>query len=166
MAQETRQVTSLLLTTEGNGSRGFLWKGEIDGDVKVEFDAYSTSSDRQNIQATICDNGEGWNYLFAVGLTELGDPKDLIRRNEKFSFGKEIAKRSSEAKSFKTYHIKIIRKGSELSLYVDDKLTLKSKHSLYKKGHVGLFAIGSTVRFDNISITGRLDKQWLKKHGK
>jgi tetratricopeptide (TPR) repeat protein len=150
----------------GNGSHGYLWKGEIDGDVKVEFDAYSTSGDRQNIQATICDNGEGWNYLFAVGLTELGNAKDIIRRNEKFSFGKEIAKRPSDAKSFKTYHVKIIKKGSQLSLYVDDKLLLRASHNLYKKGHVGLFAIGSTVRFDNITITGKLDKEWLKKYGK
>lgn len=150
----------------GNGSRGFLWKGEIDGDVKVEFDAYATSAERQNIQATICDNGEGWNYLFAVGLTELGSAKDIIRRNEKFSFGKEIAKRASEAKSFKTYHVKIVKQGSSLSLYVDDELVLKAKHNLYKKGHVGLFAIGSTVRFDNVTITGRLDKEWLKKNAK
>ncbi len=150
----------------GNGSRGFLWKGEIDGDVKVEFDAYSTSAERQNIQATICDNGEGWNYLFAVGLTELGNAKDIIRRNEKFSFGKEIAKRPSDAKSFTTYHVRIVKKGSNLTLYVDDKLVLKAKHKLYKKGHVGLFAIGSTVRFDNVTITGRLDKAWLRKHAK
>jgi len=149
----------------GNGSRGFLWKGIVDGDVKVEFDAYSTSAERQNIQATVCDNGEGWNYLFALGLTELGSSKDIIRRNEKFSFGKEIAKRPSEAKSFNTYHVKILRQKSNLSLYVDDKLILKAKHSLYKKGHVGLFAIGSTVRFDNISIVGRLDRQWLSKQG-
>lgn len=147
----------------GNGSRGFLWKGIINGDVKVEFDAYSTSGTRQNIQATICDDGDGSNYLFAAGLTELGDPKDIIRRNEKFSFGKEIARHTSEAKSFKKYHIKIIRKGSEMSFYVDDELILKARHTLYKGGHVGLFAIGSTVRYDNLTITGRLDRRWLAK---
>jgi tetratricopeptide (TPR) repeat protein len=152
---------------QGNGSHGFLWKGVISGDVKVEFDAYSTSADRQNIQATICDDGEwGYNYLFALGLTELGDPKDIIRRNEKFSMGKEIARRASEAKSFNTYHVKIIKKGSQLSLYVDDELILRTKHTKYTKGHVGLFAMGSTVRFDNFTVTGRLDKQWLGKQGK
>jgi tetratricopeptide (TPR) repeat protein len=151
----------------GNGSHGFLWKGFVSGDIKVEFDAYSTSADRQNIQATICDDGQwGYNYLFALGLTELGNPKDIIRRNEKFSMGKEIAKRPSEAKSFNTYHVKIIKKGSQLSFYVDDELVLRTKHTKYTKGHVGLFAMGSTVRFDNITITGRLDKQWLSKQGK
>ncbi len=147
----------------GNGSRGFLWKGVIAGDVKVEFDAYSTAADRQNIQATICDNGEGFNYLFAVGLTELGAPMDLIRRNERFATGEEIATRRSEAKSFKKYHIKIIRQGPKMLCYVDNKLILKAQHARYTKGHVGLFAIGSTVRFDNLTIIGHLDRAWLKE---
>ncbi len=152
----------------GNGSRGFLWKGFMNGDVKLEFDAYSTSADRQNIQATICDDGDSKNYLFALGLTELGSPHDLIRRNEKFSMGKVLSKRPSEAKSFKTYHVKIIKKGSQLTLYADGELILRTSYSdnSRNKGHIGLFAISSTVRFDNVSITGRLDKQWAGKQGK
>jgi tetratricopeptide (TPR) repeat protein len=152
----------------GNGSRGFLWKGVMDGDVKLEFDAYSTSADRQNIQATICDDGDSKNYLFALGLTELGDPRDLIRRNEKFSMGQILSKRPSEAKSFKTYHVKIVKKGSQLTLYADGELILRTSYSdnTRNKGHIGLFAISATVRFDNVSVTGRLDRQWVSKQGK
>ena len=82
--------------------------------------------------------------------------------------GKVLSKRPSEAKSFKTYHVKIIKKGSQLSLYADGELILRTSYNdnTRNKGHVGLFAISSTVRFDNISITGKLDRQWVSKQGR
>lgn len=141
----------------GSGSHGFLWKGIIVGDVVVEFDAYSTDPRRPNIQATICDDGkDGYNYLFGVGLVELGPPIDVIRYNQHASLGIDIVKRPSKAKVNQKYHIKIEKKGNILSLYIDGKRVLKAKNNRYQKGHISLFAIGSTVKFDNIRIIGRV----------
>jgi len=147
----------------GSGSHGFLWKGVIDGDVVLEFDAYSVDSRRPNIQATICDDGKnGYNYLFGVGLVELGPPIDVIRFNQHAAVGIDIVKRPSKAKVNQKYHIKIEKKGKTLSLYIDGKRVLKTNNDRYRSGHISLFAIGSTVKFDNVRIVGRVSLRTKK----
>ncbi|MCX7703296.1 MAG: DUF1080 domain-containing protein [Planctomycetota bacterium] len=147
----------------GSGSRGFLWKGVIDGDVILEFDAYSVDTRRPNIQATICDDGEkGYNYLFGVGLVELGPPIDVIRYNQHAALGIDIAKRPSKAKTMQKYHIKIQKKGNILSLWIDGEQAVSVENSRYQSGHIGLFAIGSTVKFDNLRVIGRVNEKAMK----
>jgi tetratricopeptide (TPR) repeat protein len=147
----------------GSGSHGFLWKGIIDGDVILEFDAYSTDPRRPNIQATICDDGEkGYNYLFGVGLVELGPALDVIRYNQHAALGIDIAKKNSKAKPMQKYHIKIQKKGNILSLWIDEEQVLSVENSRYQSGHISLFAIGSTVKYDNLRIIGRINEKAMK----
>ena len=140
----------------GSGSHGYLWRGYIKGDVTVEFDAYSTGHTQQNIQVTICDDGKGRNFLFGAGLVELGPGQDVIRFNQPRGMPQSMAKRPSRVRSMQRYHIKVERKGNILRFFLDGKEILRARARAYKDGHVGLFAAGSTVYFDNVRIIGQI----------
>lgn len=140
----------------GSGCRGFLWKGYVKGDVIVEFDAIATSRTQPNIQVTICDDAKGKNYLFGAGLVELGPPQDVIRFNQRYGGPRTLAKRPSAVVAFRKYHIRVQKKNSKLTLFIDGKKVLETRATALKNGHVGLFAAGGVVRFDNVRIIGRI----------
>ena len=140
----------------GSGCRGFLWKGYVQGDVIVEFDAVALSRTQPNIQVTICDDGKGENYLFGAGLVELGPAQDVIRFNQRYGMPRTIAKRPSPIVAFRKYHIRVEKRGSRLLFFIDGKKVLEARATALKGGHIGLFAAGGIVHFDNVRIVGRL----------
>ncbi|MFH1421220.1 MAG: hypothetical protein ABIH42_00665, partial [Planctomycetota bacterium] len=146
----------------GKGPHGLLWKGVITGKMSMEFEVTSLNHSNHNMQAAICDDGIGSNYLFALGLTKLGSPYDIIYRNEKFVATEKTAWRLSTSKSLQKYLVRIVKEGKKLKMYVDRKLVLSSQNEAYVQGHMSLFASGSEVKFDNLTITGELAQDWLK----
>ncbi|RKY14968.1 MAG: hypothetical protein DRP63_07660, partial [Planctomycetota bacterium] len=140
----------------GSGCRGFLWKGYVRGDVIVEFDAVAHSRTQPNIQVTICDDSKGKNYLFGAGLVELGPAQDVIRFNQRHGMPRTIAKRPSPIVAFRKYHIRVEKRGSRLLFFIDREKVLEARATALKGGHIGLFAAGGIVHFDNVRIVGRL----------
>ncbi len=140
----------------GSGCRGFLWKGYVRGDVIVEFDAVAHSRTQPNIQVTICDDTKGKNYLFGAGLVELGPAQDVIRFNQRYGTPRTIAKRPSAVVAFRKYHIRVEKRGAKLLFFIDGKKVLEARATALKSGHIGLFAAGGVVHFDNVRIVGRL----------
>jgi len=140
----------------GSGCRGFLWKGYVQDDVIVEFDAVARSRTQPNIQVTICDDTKGKNYLFGAGLVELGSAQDVIRFNQRHGMPRTIAKRPSAVVAFRKYHIRVEKRGAKLLFFIDGKKVLEARATALKGGHIGLFAAGGIVHFDNVRIVGRL----------
>ncbi|TET37135.1 MAG: hypothetical protein E3J72_06775 [Planctomycetota bacterium] len=151
---------------KGRGSKVYLWNGIIDGDVTIEFEAVG-GGECPSIQATLCDDGEGVNYLFGVGVKRLGPKRNSITHYVKKGTNKVLVKESAnDIKVGQRYIVKIEKVGSKLRLWVDGKLCVETENDDLVSGHVGLFAGGSGqgVLFDNVKITGKLSKKWLRRH--
>jgi hypothetical protein len=142
-----------------------MWKGILEGDITIEFDAVGRG-EFPFIQATICDNGKGENYLFGVGVKILGPPRNQIMKYNKSGTNEILSKESGkDIKVGTKYHIKVEKTGSTLRLWIDGDLHREIENAEYAGGHVGLFAGGSDrgVQFDNVKITGKISGKWLSE---
>jgi hypothetical protein len=151
---------------KGRGSKVYLWNGIIDGDVTLEFEAVG-GGDCPSIQATICDDGDGVNYLFGIGVKRLGPKRNSITHYVKKGTNKVLVKESAnDIKVGQRYMVKIEKIGNKLRLSVNGKLCIETVNNDLVSGHIGLFAGGSGqgVLFDNVKITGKLSKKWLRRH--
>jgi hypothetical protein len=147
----------------GKGCLCLLWKGQITGDVTVEFDAYCKGNP-VNILATICDDGEDNYYLFGAPYKETGPPKFTIRLNRKGQGRNFISdKESPNLAAGQRYHVKIEKTGKDLSLSVDGAVVASGSDTKLALGRIGFAALAAEVRLDNIVISGKLSKTWLQK---
>ena len=64
------------------------------------------------------------------------------------------------------YHVKAVRNGSLLTLFVDGREVLSTEHKQINRGRIGLLAPSAEVRFDNLSIYCTLSKGWLDQEKK
>jgi hypothetical protein len=155
-------------TVIGRGRGYLIWKTPLEGDVQIEF-KFSPRRPR-NIGAIICGSETGEGYMAILGFEIPGPARRFLSPNALWKllpssdppFSELAGTKKPRLRSEKNYHLKLARKGREITLLLDRKRIVSARDAAYNKGYVGLLILGSSAEFDQIRIRGRVSEEWLK----
>ncbi len=152
--------------------RGYwYWKAPLEGDVTIEIDivanadqaigfiVHGESSQRGYVAIADQEGGDPWGW--AEGQAFLyRNPVSAVDWREKLIDG---GKKPVSFRRGKSYQIKMVRKGNNLAMYVDNKPVLGGKNDVYHDGKVGIHLSRSDILLKRLRVTGRIDENWLRE---
>lgn len=121
----------------------------VEADIKVED--FNGSN-----RAMLCSRYKDHNNYYAVSLSSKSGGTVELRKKVN---GKSttIKKVSTSIKANKLYNVKLEVKGSNIKVYIDDKVIIESKDTSLTKGAVALLSSKVNVSYDNVVVTGDTD---------
>ncbi|OHB71022.1 MAG: hypothetical protein A2W23_05915 [Planctomycetes bacterium RBG_16_43_13] len=127
---------------------------------EIEIDATMTISTTMPVQFYTFFSQLGKGYIFGLN-TQNGNV--IIKRNGQD--GQDIIGKSSSVKvqPNRPYKLKIIAKGGNLKLYLDDVEVVSGNDSSYTSGGIMFGGSAGVLRFENLAIEGKVNPDWLKK---
>jgi len=150
------------------GKKMMRWRSSFDQrtNFKVEFQAEVVDSGAGFEILVAADNRgfKGKCYLVGFGASvKSGEPREIYFAK----LGrKKITKLGAESTptivSGQRYNVKISYTEGFYRIYVDESKVLEIAEKAYTGGTIVFRAVGGTVFFDNIILTGKIDPDWLK----
>ncbi|KAF0242145.1 MAG: serine/threonine protein [Planctomycetota bacterium] len=153
-------------------SSGINWNVPLVGDMSIEMDLIPLAE--RGIGITVHNDSAGHSYMALFGgfapatAQALGSP-DLksvaltkINLNGRQNFSVFESAADPKAQRNTPLRVRVSRAQRALSLYVAGKKILSGEDDAWTRGQISLFLQGSEARFDEITIYGTPDDDWLK----